>query len=115
MSDDSIDYAAHYDRLAGENLRLQSENADLQGRLDRLAQANFERLADNASAKAAAILEGERRQFHHDVLCLVLKELVGDVLKERVLGGTLVESVPRYVELARLFADLAYPPPKGVP
>lgn len=51
-----------------------------------------------------------RAARHHEVLCLVLKELVSvRVNNERVWNSSEV------VTIARDVADLAYPPPKDEP
>lgn len=47
---------------------------------------------------------------HHDVLCLVLKELVENYSRD--IANPDRESVRVHVDLARHSADLAYPPPK---
>jgi hypothetical protein len=52
--------------------------------------------------------ERERRKYHHDVLCLVLKELVRAEYVNQVKVG-----IEGSVDQARLAADLAYPPPKA--
>lgn len=56
--------------------------------------------------------ERERRRRHHDVLCLVLKELLLERIKDPttdILDGKAL------VNDARNIADLAYPPPKAEP
>jgi|SRR5690349_10521653 len=52
--------------------------------------------------------ERVRAQRHHDVLCLVLKELV----QQRGVRG---ETSMAHIAEAREYADLAYPPPKAEP
>lgn len=64
-----------------------------------------------------AEIESRRQSRHHDVLCLVLKELVGQV---SYAGRHVAESNPHaswaeVVSAAREVADLAYPPPKAEP
>jgi hypothetical protein len=49
-----------------------------------------------------------RAQRHHEVLCLVLKELVGSDGTDAMLPSHAVD----FVQTARIYADLAYPPPK---
>lgn len=61
--------------------------------------------------------EDIRAQHHHDVLCLVIKKLVGQV---SYAGRHVAESNPHaswaeVVSAAREVADLAYPPPKAEP
>jgi hypothetical protein len=52
--------------------------------------------------------ERARQQRHHDVLCLVLKELVRQNGKP---GECDIDKVTLTM-IARSYADLAYPPPK---
>lgn len=73
----------------------------------RLGELEYE--SSISERRAAVILEGERRQFHHDVLCLALKECMNQIYVSR--DDELVESVNR----SRRVADLAYPPPNAEP
>lgn len=60
----------------------------------------------------ATYAERMRDQRHHDVLCIVLKELVrGDQPQPGAEGSIRLARV----EVARAYADLAYPPPKAEP
>lgn len=76
-----------------------------------------EEVSDAYERKTRAILEGERRQFHHEVLCRVLGEYVRSALSsdERCNPSEMLELVRAQVSSARYYADLAYPPPKEQP
>lgn len=52
--------------------------------------------------------EFRRQERHHDVLCLVLKELV-----DGIPGKHPSTVIGEHVLIARAYADLAYPPPKA--
>lgn len=77
-----------------------------------LAQAFAEELSRaETTLKGEAILEGERRQFHHEVMCLVLKESFRAVCSRN--SEVRPEDVADCVKGGRIAADLAYPPPKA--
>lgn len=81
-----------YDERAEELLRLQTRDVALR------------------EGDVATYPERMRAARHHEVLCLVLKELVRD---DRVRQ---LDTLPGpTVAVARAFADLAYPPPKAEP
>lgn len=56
--------------------------------------------------KAIVVDEKTRQERHHDVLLLALKDFI---------DSQLVLNPKECVERARMFADLAYPPPKERP
>jgi hypothetical protein len=66
---------------------------------------------ESARLTLDADLESERRLRrlrHHDVLCLVLKDSIAHTSEAQDANRA-----PDFVRLARLYADLAYPPPKA--
>lgn len=65
--------------------------------------------------KIAEELVRLRSRAHHEVLCLVLKELVSSncMRKQPNGGGWVYIDANELVRSARLAADLAYPPPKA--
>lgn len=78
--------------------------------LETATLANMTREADIRENDLQTYPERCRQQRHHDVLCLVLKELVRDDRARQL------DMIPGpTVEAARKFADLAYPPPKAEP
>lgn len=81
-------------------IRIQREMLELS-----MKRYEYERL------NADRFAERERAQRHHDVLCLVLRELVVD-RRELKLSGEMLSDC---LENARAVADLAYPPPKAEP
>jgi hypothetical protein len=86
--------------LSEAHRRISADMRDLN-----LRRYEYERLQDGI------FVERQRMQRHHDVLCLVLKELVGT----RMVS---LESTPdreHVLYLSKEVADLAYPPPKDEP
>lgn len=56
-----------------------------------------------------------RQQRHHDVLCIVLKEIVCTHLVSTSTVDAMNNASAAHIMLAKLYADLAYPPPKAEP
>jgi hypothetical protein len=80
---------------------------------------------DEEVARLSRALEGanrgaekQRQERHHDVLCLVLKEMLRAETARRLAGNPPLnanfdDTMAGLVEIAERLADLAYPPPKG--
>lgn len=56
----------------------------------------------------ARAIEQARQERHHEVLCLVLRDSIAHTSEAQDANRA-----PDFVRLARLYADLAYPPPKA--
>jgi hypothetical protein len=59
--------------------------------------------------------EAERRRNHHEVMCLVLKDLLKTDFSDTRTFGKVDDVAQYHMKLARLYADLAYPPPSAAP
>jgi hypothetical protein len=88
--------------LAAAHQRISADLRDLN-----LRRYEYERLQDGI------FQERQRMQRHHDVLCLVLKELMrgNSPWPDNKRVSNFVEAV----QMAEYAADLAYPPPKAEP
>jgi hypothetical protein len=75
-------------------------------------------VSDMAIDEELSQFEYWRRRDHHDVLCLVLKEMLRAATARRIAGNPPLnanfdDTMAGLVEIAERLADLAYPPPKG--
>ena len=100
-------------------IRAMNETDD-QSRIDQLDAKLRETERESRSlhsqlTQARQALNSKQPQLHHEVLCTVLKELIGQVTPA---GRHVAESNPHasweeLVATARHVADLAYPPPSA--
>ena len=106
MSDLAEELARLAKDLELENLQL-SERDRAAFVVEKHKAETMRRDQEQRARDEASYYERCRQQRHHDVLCLVLKELVArqDVRDAQIASGTVMQ--------ARLVADLAYPPPKA--
>lgn len=68
------------------------------------------RLANDAAKKAATILESERRQFHHEIVKIVVRESLHK-LEGPIAPEELSKAAGELARIAHMFADATYPPP----
>ena len=70
------------------------------------------RLDDVAAKQAYAIYEGERRQFHHDIVQIVVRESLHMLVTSGPIAPEeLGKAAGELARIAHVFADATYPPP----
>lgn len=99
MSDAMSSVVSAYEQQVVRQLEIEYRKADA-----------FKREVEVREDDLRTYPERCRAQRHHDVLCLVLKELV-----VRTANQAPLTTFDELVDMARKAADLAYPPPKAEP